>query len=85
MNTTDVRDMERSQWLYWAVAVPVTAAVVFLGLLWTGELGNIMQWVQSFGSRQPDNQPLSDDRYYEPNTFPLRRRTPPPLAPLPRY
>ncbi|KAF7542504.1 hypothetical protein G7Z17_g11507 [Cylindrodendrum hubeiense] len=44
MNTTDVRDMESSQWLYWAVALPVTLVVIVAGLWWMGELGNIARW-----------------------------------------
>jgi Mg2+ and Co2+ transporter CorA len=32
MNTTDVRDMPYSQWLYWAVAIPVTIVVILIGL-----------------------------------------------------
>ncbi|KAK3385827.1 hypothetical protein B0H63DRAFT_394118 [Podospora didyma] len=49
MNTRDVRDMELDQWAYWAAAVPVTAVVIFLGLLWTGELATVGRWIQSFG------------------------------------
>lgn len=49
INTKDVRDTDLGQWAYWAAAVPVTAAVVFFGLLWTGELGNVLRWVSSFG------------------------------------
>ncbi|KAK3307749.1 uncharacterized protein B0T15DRAFT_522460 [Chaetomium strumarium] len=52
INTRDVRDMELDQWAYWATAVPVTVLVIFLGLLWTGELGNILGWAQSFGQRR---------------------------------
>ncbi|KAK4236126.1 hypothetical protein C8A03DRAFT_17193 [Achaetomium macrosporum] len=52
INTRDVRDMELDQWAYWATAVPVTILVIFLGLLWTGELGNILSWIQSFGQRR---------------------------------
>lgn len=33
MNTVDVRDMESSQWLFWAIAIPVTAAVGATSLL----------------------------------------------------
>ena len=65
MNTSDVRNMESGQWLYWAVAVPMTAAVVFLGLLWTGELRKIVRWVQSFGPHQHSYQPLPEDTYYD--------------------
>lgn len=49
MNSADIRDMEVGQWAYWATAVPVTVLVVFLGLLFTGELGNALRWVMSFG------------------------------------
>ena len=45
MNTTDVRDMESSQWLYWAVALPVTVAVIIGGLWGMGELGNLARWL----------------------------------------
>ena len=44
MNTSDMRDLEQGQWLYWATAVPVTLGVILLGLLWTGELRNAFQW-----------------------------------------
>ncbi|KAK4641757.1 LOW QUALITY PROTEIN: hypothetical protein QC761_503640 [Podospora bellae-mahoneyi] len=40
MNTADIRDMEDSQWIYWATAIPVTLAVILFGLCWMGELGN---------------------------------------------
>ncbi|KAM5383633.1 hypothetical protein ACJZ2D_001870 [Fusarium nematophilum] len=44
MNTTDVRDMEYSQWLYWVVAVPLTFVVICAGLWFMGELGNLTRW-----------------------------------------
>lgn len=45
MNSADIRDMELGQWAYWATAVPVTFVVMFLGLLFTGELGNVLRWI----------------------------------------
>lgn len=45
MNSSDVRDMAYGQWLYWAIALPVTALIIFLGLWWMGELGNVVKWV----------------------------------------
>lgn len=67
INTKDVRDTDLGQWAYWATAVPVTAAVVFFGLLWTGELGNIIRWVSSFGPRvgRGGYRPIPDDYYDE--------------------
>ncbi|KAF4997797.1 hypothetical protein FGRMN_3635 [Fusarium graminum] len=45
MNTTDVRDMNYSQWLYWVVAIPLTIIVIIVGLWFMGELGNLIQWM----------------------------------------
>ncbi|KAI7774753.1 hypothetical protein LA080_007918 [Diaporthe eres] len=65
INTKDIRDTELGQWAYWATAVPVTAAVVFFGLLWTGELGNMLRWVSSFGPHvgRGAYQRIRDDYY----------------------
>ena len=41
MNTSDFRDMEQGQWLYWATAVPVTTLVILVGLWWMGETGRL--------------------------------------------
>lgn len=48
MNTADVRDMDFNQWLYWVTAVPVTVAVILLGLWWMGELRNAFSWFPGF-------------------------------------
>ncbi|KAK5990918.1 hypothetical protein PT974_09193 [Cladobotryum mycophilum] len=45
MNTTDIRDMEFGQWLYWVVALPVTLIVIIAGLWWMNELGNVTRWL----------------------------------------
>lgn len=45
MNTTDVRDMDQSQWVFWAVALPVTLLVIVVGLWWMNELGNVVRWL----------------------------------------
>lgn len=45
MNTSDVRDMNYSQWLFWVVALPVTLAVIIIGLWWMNELGNVVRWL----------------------------------------
>ncbi len=45
MNTSDVRDMDYSQWLFWVVALPVTFLVIVVGLWWMNELGNVMWWL----------------------------------------
>ncbi|KAK4148483.1 hypothetical protein C8A00DRAFT_38940 [Chaetomidium leptoderma] len=45
MNSADIRDTDLGQWAYWTTAVPVTVVVVFLGLLFTGELGTMRRCV----------------------------------------
>lgn len=40
MNTNDVRNMNVNQWVFWAVALPVTFIIIGLCLLWAGELDN---------------------------------------------
>ncbi len=45
MNTSDLRELEQGQWLYWATAVPVTVGVILIGLWWMGELGNAALWL----------------------------------------
>ena len=38
MNTTDVRNMEKTQWVFWATAIPVTAVVILGSLFAAGIL-----------------------------------------------
>ncbi|KAM3508600.1 hypothetical protein MY10362_001116 [Beauveria mimosiformis] len=51
MNTSDIRDMDYSQWLFWVVALPVAILVIVVGLWWMNELGNVVRWLSG---RQPD-------------------------------
>ncbi|OHE98990.1 hypothetical protein CORC01_05680 [Colletotrichum orchidophilum] len=44
MNSSDIRDMEAGQWLYWATAIPVTILTIVLGLWWMGEMGHLVDW-----------------------------------------
>jgi len=43
MNTIDVRDMELTQWVFWASAVPLCVVIITLCLIWAGELGNFWE------------------------------------------
>lgn len=53
MNTSDVRDMEYRQWLYWTIAIPVTILVIIGGLWWMNELGNVWRWLTGRGRQMP--------------------------------
>jgi hypothetical protein len=52
MNTNDIRNLDSDQWLYWAVAAPITVVVIILGLIWAGELGNFLAGVLDFWSSE---------------------------------
>lgn len=54
MNTNDIRNMDFNQWLYWAVALPVTVIIIVAGLWWMDELGNATDWVMGRRKRMPE-------------------------------
>lgn len=67
MNSSDIRDMEAGQWLYWATAIPVTILVIVLGLWWMGEMGHLFNWIATklrgddgFGSNFPAHSDVSE-------------------------
>ncbi|KAK8877585.1 hypothetical protein PGQ11_002531 [Apiospora arundinis] len=45
MNVSDIANLELSQWVFWATALPVTALVIITGLWWMGELRNLVDWL----------------------------------------
>ena len=54
MNTRDVRNMSVNQWVFWAVALPVTFIIIILALIWTNELDNFWKgfvnlWRRGYG------------------------------------
>ncbi|KAK2624167.1 hypothetical protein QTJ16_006117 [Diplocarpon rosae] len=55
MNTTDVRDMPFSQWVYWATALPLTFLVIAMCLAWAGELNNFWGGFRKLWKGSPKN------------------------------
>ena len=65
MNTKDIRDLERSQTLFWAVGLPVTFAVVVLAILGannTDKLRNAWESLRARLNHQRQGKLLSDSR-----------------------
>ena len=60
MNTNDIRNMDQTQWLFWAVAVPVTIVVVLGGLYWAGELANAWEYLMHPRTHQSGFLPRRD-------------------------
>ncbi|OCL08847.1 hypothetical protein AOQ84DRAFT_388562 [Glonium stellatum] len=48
MNTTDIRNTNVKQWVFWASGLPLTAAVILIALMWAGELGNAWRAITNF-------------------------------------
>lgn len=68
MNTNDIRNMDQNQWLYWAVALPVTVIVVVLCLV----LAGILRLTSSASGDQDDDsvssyasRPIVEEYYEE--------------------
>ncbi|KAF2402447.1 hypothetical protein EJ06DRAFT_339993 [Trichodelitschia bisporula] len=57
INTADVRDMKAKQWAFWAAALPLTALVIGLTLLWTGELDRFWGGFRKLSGRRPSTSP----------------------------
>lgn len=47
MNTSDIRDMDFRQWIFWVSAVPLTVVVMGLCLVWAGEMKNFWDGFQN--------------------------------------
>jgi len=45
MNTVDIRNQDTTQWLFWAIALPITAGVVVLALVVAYRYDEIREWI----------------------------------------
>jgi Mg2+ and Co2+ transporter CorA len=45
MNTADIRNQETTQWLFWAITLPITVVVILLALLVAYRLDEMREWI----------------------------------------
>lgn len=58
MNTNDIRNMDTSQWVYWAVALPLTFIMVCLAALVFGTVPEMTAAVSRWWARAVQHNPL---------------------------
>lgn len=46
MNTSDIRDMDTGQWVFWAVAIPLAVVIISICLFCTGGAPNILNGIR---------------------------------------
>lgn len=56
-NTNDIRNMELNQWVYWAVALPLTVIIISICLALAGELRNLRPRFAKFWSKEGRARP----------------------------
>ncbi|KAI1344069.1 hypothetical protein F5Y15DRAFT_186429 [Xylariaceae sp. FL0016] len=82
MNSSDVRDMDAGQWVYWATALPITVFVILAGLWWMNELGAVIDWVRSLSPGRRRLKQQDDiavlERYASQRAPPYNPFSPPP-------
>lgn len=52
MNTTDIRNLEQKQWLFWAIALPVTLFVICLALMVVLKGETIREFLIEWGEKK---------------------------------
>ncbi|MCJ1334652.1 hypothetical protein MMC10_011364 [Thelotrema lepadinum] len=93
MNTNDMRNLQQNQWIFWAVATPLSVVVIIVGLLWAGELGNAWAGFLNFWSRGRKHMTVSAGPGHLPPSenltpaayLPSPGRLPDPYLSPPRY
>ncbi|KAM0139403.1 hypothetical protein ACHAP3_003173 [Botrytis cinerea] len=64
MNTNDVRNMEVTQWLFWAIAIPMTIIIIVLVLIWSDEWYNFWAGFKNlWGKKTKRRHALLPDEY----------------------
>jgi hypothetical protein len=53
MNTNDVRNMDQSQWVFWAVSIPLTITVLTICIIWTGEVKSFGRSLRNLARNMP--------------------------------
>jgi hypothetical protein len=81
MNTSDIRNLKTSQWVFWAVAIPLTVVIITLCLIYTGEVQNFWKGLATLRSGKGRRVTFSNPSHdapagATPQTYGLIRRRP---------
>ncbi|TGO84528.1 hypothetical protein BPOR_0494g00040 [Botrytis porri] len=69
MNTNDVRNMEVTQWVFWAIAIPITIIIIVLVLIWSDEWYNFWAGFKSIWAKKTKQRRVRlPDGYPRPET-----------------
>jgi hypothetical protein len=68
MNTSDIRDMDTGQWVFWAVAIPLTVSILSICIFFTGGAANTMSGIRPFwpGGHRAGLEPAGYLNHYAP-------------------
>jgi hypothetical protein len=81
MNTNDVRNMDKTQWLFWATALPLTAVVIVVSLFaagilaWPFRRGVDLPWTEDETEPTSSKNPLLEFLAQKEPTRKRRRRS----------
>ncbi|KAI9642368.1 hypothetical protein NHQ30_009172 [Ciborinia camelliae] len=64
MNTNDVRNMDLTQWIFWAIAIPLTIIIIALVLLWSDEWYDFWRAIGNLLGRKSKSKSNEKRRYY---------------------
>lgn len=53
MNTIDIRNQDTTQWLFWAIGLPITAIVVVLALVVAYRYDEMREWIDKKMKKEP--------------------------------
>lgn len=87
MNTVDIRESNKGEYLFWSSAVPLTTVILITALHWTGEVNffqlsrRVAQWVARGFRRDPSDDDLDSASQPPLDAAPIYSPPPPVTVP----